>query len=342
MAKADLLIKLVGAINKGDNQLYKKVVESIIAEERKKNHHVLANQLQDRIDQFRPVNKNGYQHHVNGNTGSLSLDSFLLNVRPTKSLSELILDEDTIKSVYNFVQEHHRRDVLKTYNLEPRHTLLTIGAPGNGKTSLAEAIAHELMVPFYIVRYDGIIGSYLGETASRLKKLFDFIKTQECVLFFDEFDSIGKERGDEHETGEIKRVVSSLLFQIDNLPSYVISIGATNHPELLDRAVWRRFQVRLQLNLPDIKMITRFIEKFESRIDTAFGYSPKTLASKLKGLSFAEVEEFCLDVQRKYVLRLPEANIKEVVQDCLDELAVKTQITHVKQTPSNISETKRS
>lgn len=341
MAKADLLIKLVSAVNKGDNQLYKKVIQSIIAEERKKNHHVLANQLQDRIDQYRPVNKNGYHYQVTENTGSqTNLESFLLNVRPTKSLSDLILDEATIKSVYDFVQEHHRRDILKAYNLEPRHTLLTIGAPGNGKTSLAEAIAHELMVPFYIVRYDGIIGSYLGETAARLKKLFDFIKTQECVLFFDEFDSIGKERGDEHETGEIKRVVSSLLFQIDNLPSYVISIGATNHPELLDRAVWRRFQMRLQLNLPDVRMITRFIEKFASRIDTTFGYAPKTLASKLKGLSFAEVEEFCLDVQRKYVLRLPEANIKKVVNECLDELAVKTQITHGKQTSSDISETK--
>lgn len=131
-----------------------------------------------------------------------------------------------------------------------------------------------------------------------------------------------------------------MLFQIDNLPSYVISIGATNHPELLDRAVWRRFQVRLELNLPDTKMITRFIEKFESRLETKFGYAPKTLASKLKGLSFAEVEEFCLDVRRKYVLRLPESKMKEVVQECLDELAVKMQITHGKQTTTYISETK--
>ncbi len=330
MARADLLIKRVSAVNKGDNRLYKSVVECIIAEERKKNHQILADQLQNRIDRFNNVvKKDDYRHYINGNKSAQNgLDSFLLNVRPTKSLSDLVLDETTIKLVCDFIQEHHRRDVLKAYNLEPRRALLAIGAPGTGKTSLAEAIAYELTIPFYVVRYDGIIGSYLGETVARLKKLFEFIKTQEGVLFFDEFDSIGKERDDEHEAGEIKRVVSSLLFQIDNLPCYVIGIGATNHPELLDRAVWRRFQLRLQLNLPNTEMISRFIEKFESRADTKFGYAPNTLALKLKGLSFAEIEEFCLDVQRKYILGLPKAKMKQIVQRCLGDLAGSLQTTH--------------
>ena len=92
------------------------------------------------------------------------------------------------------------------------------------------------------MRYEAVIGSFLGETSGRLKKLFDFVRTHQCVLFFDEFDTLGKERGDVHETGEIKRVVSSLLLQIDALPSHVVVVTATNHAELLDRAVWRRFQ----------------------------------------------------------------------------------------------------
>jgi len=98
-----------------------------------------------------------------------------------------------------------------------------------------------------------MIGSYLGETAARLKRVFDYARTTPCVLFFDEFDAIGKERGDTHETGEIKRVVSSLLMQIDELPSYTIVAAATNHPELLDRAAWRRFQLRLALPRPTVK-----------------------------------------------------------------------------------------
>lgn len=115
---------------------------------------------------------------------------------------------------------------------------------------MAEAIAEALMVPLLTVRYESIIGSYLGETASRLSKLFEYAKTRECVLFFDEFETLGKERGDVHETGEIKRVVSSLLMQIDALPSYVIAIAATNHDTLLDKAAWRRFQIRLEIPKP--------------------------------------------------------------------------------------------
>ena len=102
-----------------------------------------------------------------------------------------------------------------------------------------------------------MISSYLGETASRLKRIADYAKTTPCVLFFDEFDAIGKERGDIHETGEIKRVVSTLLMQIDELPSYTLVAAATNHPELLDRAAWRRFQVRVQLKLPNHKELAR-------------------------------------------------------------------------------------
>ena len=103
--------------------------------------------------------------------------------------------------------------------LEPRNKILLVGPPGNGKTSLAEAIATSLMIPLYVVKYESIIGAYLGETASKLSKLFEFAKTRQCVLFFDEFETLGKERGDQQETGEIKRVVSSLLLQIDALPS---------------------------------------------------------------------------------------------------------------------------
>ena len=109
------------------------------------------------------------------------------------------------------VEEHARADVLRAHGLEPRHRVLLSGPPGNGKTSFAEAIAEALALPFFVVRYDLLIGSYLGETNTRLRRLFDYVRTQPSVLFFDEFDAIGKERGDTHETGEIKRVVSFLL-----------------------------------------------------------------------------------------------------------------------------------
>ena len=151
------------------------------------------------------------------------------------------------------------------------------------------------------------------------KKLFEYACTRRCVLFFDEFDTLGKERGDLHETGEIKRVVSSLLMQMDSLPSYVVVITATNHPELLDRAVWRRFQIRFNLPKPSQKSVFQWLRRFENEIDQPFGYSHKYLAEQLKGVSFAELEEFCLMVKRRYVLSLPNANVKSILKSCLSE-----------------------
>lgn len=321
MARADLLIKLVKAGIQGDNSLFSKVVESIIAEEKGKQHHVLANQLEDVL---RNSNQNNLKNSFQGPSSITDkLESFLFRIYPNKSFDDVILNLENSKVLKELVQEHHRSDLLRSYNLEPRNKILLAGAPGNGKTSLAEAIAHSLMVPFYVIRYDGIIGSYLGETASRLKAMFDFIRTQECVLFFDEFDAIGKERGDTHETGEIKRVVSSLLMQIDRLPSYVVVVAATNHPELLDRAVWRRFQIRMELEQPNKQMIESWLRRFEKQVKYDLQYPTKTLASKLHGRSFSEIEEFILDIQRKYILALPEVDVKKIVDESLHQLSFK-------------------
>jgi SpoVK/Ycf46/Vps4 family AAA+-type ATPase len=137
------------------------------------------------------------------------------------------------------------------------------------------------------------------------------------VLFFDEFDTLGKERGDTHETGEIKRVVSSLLLQIDALPSHVVVVTATNHAELLDRAVWRRFQVRITLPSPTMAQRVAWFVDFERTMGMPLGLSVKTLASRLPVDTFADLEQFCQDVQRRYVLALPNADIKRIVTERL-------------------------
>ena len=139
------------------------------------------------------------------------------------------------------------------------------------------------------------------------------------MLFFDEFDVVGKERGDVHETGEIKRVVSSLLLQIDDLPSHVAVITATNHPELLDRAVWRRFQLRLNLPAPTLSLAEEWFCRFEKRLGESLGCKPATLAKRLKGLSFPELEQFALDVQRQYVLTLPDRDVRMIVTERLKQ-----------------------
>lgn len=158
---------------------------------------------------------------------------------------------------------------------------------------------------------------YLGETAVRLARLFDRVRARRCVLFFDEFDAIGKERGDKHETGEIKRVVSSLLLNVDALPSYVVTVAATNHPELLDRAIWRRFQLRLELPKPTAKEIAEWMARFEDRLGTRLGLQAKGGAEKLNGLSYAELDELCTDVQRQIVMASPEPDLKKIVSSRL-------------------------
>jgi SpoVK/Ycf46/Vps4 family AAA+-type ATPase len=242
-----------------------------------------------------------------------------VELQPSRTVEDLVLSDVVRTASQELIEEHHRAELLRSYGLSPRNRILLAGAPGNGKTSLAEALAHGLMVPLIVARYDGLIASYLGETATRLRRLFDYVRTRGCVLFFDEFDTIGKERGDEHETGEIKRVVSSLLLQVDDVPTHVVVVAATNHPELLDRAVWRRFQLRLELSKPTREQTKEFFEKVAGRIDIPFGYTARTLADKLHGMSYSELEDFVTDVARRYVLALPDADAKQIVTDRLKQ-----------------------
>lgn len=309
MSRADLIVSLVKAGSQGDQKLLRTTVEAMAAEERAKHHHQLADKLEANLQtangRSRPPEA---VRSFDGGHGGL-----LYEVEPRRSLESLFLDATTLQACRELVEEQHRVDLLRSYGLEPRHRVLLSGPPGNGKTSLAEAIAAQLMVPLFVVRYEAVIGSFLGETSGRLKRLFDFARTHQCVLFFDEFDTLGKERGDVHETGEIKRVVSSLLLQIDALPSHVVVVTATNHAELLDRAVWRRFQLRLSLPVPTLAQKEEWFLRFQARLDAPMGISPKTLAAKLDASSFSDLEQFCEDVQRRYVLSLPDSNLKAIV-----------------------------
>ena len=310
MARADLILNLVRAGSRGDQAQFQKIVEALAADERAKKHTILADrllaQIQLDVDSYRPVKSLAPPTTPAG--------PLVAEVMPVRGLQDMILPTEAEEIIHELVTEQHRADLLRSYNLEPRNRILLAGPPGNGKTTLAEALADALNVPFMVVRYEAVIGSYLGETAQRLSQVFEHAKSRRCVLFFDEFDSVGKERGDLHETGEIKRVVSSLLLQIDALPSYVVVVTASNHPELLDRAVWRRFQVRLELPQPTQGKIEEWFKRFEKRTGHPLGLSPRSLARRLHGLSFAEVEDFGTDVLRKVVLEQPDVDIKKIVE----------------------------
>ena len=316
MARSSLLLDLVRAGARGDQVLFRKALEALVTEERAKQHHVLADRLAAHL-RTESARGNGPGPLPRPRDGEIS--DLYHEIRTERRLDDLVLPDAVLHAGRELVEEHRRAELLAAYNLQPRHRVLLTGPPGNGKTSFAEALATELAAPLVSVRYEFVIASYLGETAVRLSRLFDQVRTRRCVLFFDEFDVVGKERGDLHETGEIKRVVSSLLLQIDTLPSSVVAISATNHPELLDRAVWRRFQLRLALPSPTPALTREWFRRFEQRTDLKLGISPSTLAARLNGLSFAELEQFGLDVQRYYVLHLPDGDIRTIVAERLKQ-----------------------
>lgn len=286
-----------------------------MADERAKNHHIVADRLQRALSAIPitpPALTSAQAHNANNGRDTI------LELEPRLRLDELILPLPVCESGRQLVEEHARADVLRAHGYEPRHRILLSGPPGNGKTSFAEGVAEALALPFFIVRYDALIGSYLGETNARLRRLFDYVRTRPSVLFFDEFDAIGKERGDTHETGEIKRVVSFLLQQIDQLPSYVIVIAATNHGELLDRAVWRRFQMRLSFPSPDRMLIAAFLDRIIEQWPERPRLQTSRIAGKLGRASYAEALDFCQNVRRRQILGLGELGIDDALRLELD------------------------
>lgn len=315
MSRTDLIVDIIRAGAAGDGDMLRATVEALAAEERAKKNGTLASKF------TRALEANGHTKAVRRVASLPSPGRELVAEAEARlTLESLVLTPTSRLGIEQLVDEHHRADLLRSHGLQPRHRLLLSGPPGNGKTALAEAIAEAVGVPFYTVRYETLIGSFLGETAQRLGQLFAFARTTPCVLFFDEFDVVGKERGDAHETGEIKRVVSNLLLQIDDLPSHVIAVAASNHAELLDRAVWRRFQLRLSMPSPsseDLAMYfaRAFVAAGEPDVD------PYTVVERIGLVSYAEAREFLMDIRRRHVLSLGQMNYKEIVSDQLAQWA---------------------
>lgn len=309
MARSEHLVSLVRAGASGDHDALRSAAAAIAADERAKKHHILADRIERALSTV-PVTPPALISSAGSPHGGRDA---IIEIEARTRLDDLLLTLPVKQNGQQLIEEHYRADVLRAHGYEPRHRVLLSGPPGNGKTSFAEAIAEALAIPFFIVRYDSLIGSYLGETNARLRKLFDFVRTTPCVLFFDEFDAVGKERGDTHETGEIKRVVSFLLMQLDQLPSYVVTIAATNHGELLDRAVWRRFQLRLAFPAPSRVEIEVFLDRVIGSWPARPRLALSRIASKLGTVSYAEAVDFCQNVRRREILGLGEIKVDDAL-----------------------------
>lgn len=256
MARSDLLIALVAAARSGDAARVTEAILTLAADEEHKRHGVLASRLRELASEetdLLPVSANPSEPAKSRGTV------------PDRSLSSVWLSPENRQQVDALLDDHRYGAALRNEGLRPRSKVVLTGSPGNGKTSLAEALATELRRPLFRVRYETVIGSLLGSTGTELHALFAEAAQQESVLFFDEFEVLAKERADAQEAGEMRRVVSTLMLLLDALPSWVTVVAATNHPEMLDRAIWRRFDVHLDLAEPSRVERTRFARELASR-----------------------------------------------------------------------------
>lgn len=190
-------------------------------------------------------------------------------IYPDSNKTSVILSRSNAEKVDSFILSYQNADKLNSLGIGVSNTLLLYGPPGCGKTKCAYLIAKKLNLPLVIARLDSLISSYLGTTAKNIRTLFEFSQKMPCVLFLDEFDAIAKARDDSNELGELKRVVNSLLQNVDAMSSDSLLLAATNHEQLLDPAVWRRFDYKLEIELPDANAIIEMINVIQNVLSSS-------------------------------------------------------------------------
>lgn len=252
MAHGKLLRQLIRSGVEGDLAAFRGVAKRVIDEERQKHHHLLANDLETILyGRARTPSSPALRNLAATIPEDRERGLRLLVVRePVRRLEDVVLSRENLSLVREILLEHNREEVLRSHGLRPSDRVLFCGPPGCGKTLTAEVIAGELGRPLAIVRTDSVVSSFLGETAANLRKVFDFVADHRMVALFDEFDALGKEREDASEHGELRRVVNAVLQMFDAYDGRSLVVAATNHEDLLDTAIWRRFEEVLFLKPP--------------------------------------------------------------------------------------------
>ena len=222
----------------------------------------------------------------------------------------LVLNEELRERLSEFLAVAAGVEALQAHGLEGGASLLMSGPPGSGKTETARFIAHELGLPMLTARSDTLISSYLGSTAKNLRQLFAYASERPCVLFLDEFDALAKMRDDQHELGELKRVVVALLQNLDSLPPSTILLAATNHDHLLDPAVGRRFGFKLRFALPDLPERTKMFSLF---MGEGLVHKEASLLGRIaEGLSGADIKTICANSRRLAVIQGRSVRTRDV------------------------------
>jgi SpoVK/Ycf46/Vps4 family AAA+-type ATPase len=301
MASAEQLKALLESHVEGDDDRFLSILMQLAARAARQGHGKLAQELRGLIDQARATERTGSRRPVPLAQPRGELAGLLHASYPSARLADLVLADDARATLERVVLEQRQRDKLATRGLLPRRKVLLIGPPGTGKTYSASALAGELHLPLFTVVLDALITKYMGETSAKLRLVFEAAARTRGVYLFDEFDGLGGDRGNPNDVGEARRTLNSLLHLIEQDESESIFIAATNHVELLDRALFRRFDDVLELVMPDDSRARLVLE---SRLAML---APPDLRWELavehaRELSYADLVRACEDAAKDAVL----------------------------------------
>jgi SpoVK/Ycf46/Vps4 family AAA+-type ATPase len=306
MANSRQMIGLLKSHVRRDDQEFLSIAMEMAASEARQGHAQVAQTLKNLIDEARKQPWPGARPVlVVPNRSELS--SLLLTTEPETRLSDMVLPGDLAARLGRILLEQRQQTRLREHGLKPRRKILLVGPPGSGKTMTAGALAGELRLSLSTILLEGIITKFMGETATKLKLVFDAMASMESVYFFDEFDALGAKRTQSNDVGEIRRVLNTFLQLLEKDDSRGLIIAATNHPELLDKALFRRFDDVLEYGLPEGEVSRRILT---SRLGASADPNIDWVAvlDKLRGLSQADVSRAATDAL-KHVLLHDHANV---------------------------------
>jgi len=326
MATADQIKALIRAYSQGNDAQFNSIAMQIAAGEARSGHGKLAEELRDLIDSARGRLPSATPSPVPLVRPKGEIADLLSASYPEIRLNDLVLSQKVRKVLERVIREHKTLRDIRSHGLSPRKKLLLIGPPGTGKTMTASAVAGELALPLFVVRLDRLITRYMGETAAKLRLVFDTISNTRAVYLFDEFDSIGSERGLNNDVGEIRRVVNSFLQMVEQDGSDSIIIAATNHPTILDRALFRRFDDIIQYQLPKRAEALAALKSKIAKSKASTRIRWPELAAKTVGLSYADLTRAAEDALKHALIerrKLSQTDIASALSERRDALAHK-------------------
>lgn len=294
MATADQILSLIRNHLNNDDTQFRKVALQISAVEARSGHAIVARTIQELLNQKKT--SLGTVRLVSKNK---DIDDLLLQVDTYNDMTSLVLSQELKEKLDRVIKEYLKKETLSKYGLANRRKLLLYGASGTGKTMTASALAKEFNLPFFVVRTEKVVTKFMGETGQKLGRIFDFINEVPAVYLFDEFDTIGSQRGMDNEVGEQRRILNTFLQLLERDDSDSFIIAATNSIESIDKAMFRRFDDVIEYKLPDTEQRLALLREY---LYTAKDLDFSSAESLFDGMSHAEIKMVCSDIFKESLL----------------------------------------